>query len=351
MRREYIKALDGVRGFAASLVIYGHTVGVLGKSQLSIFSIAAKSGVYVFFVLSAFLLTRQFLDTPLTKKNIAQNISEYFFRRCARILPLYYFVVTFCYLISLLSTKKVIIFGFDEYAQSIFLYKGFGHFWTIPIEFGFYFLLPVICLIALHCPRRMVYPGILAFILISMRAFPAPDTFGLIPLLYVFLAGSLIALVEHDLRSIPPEKMRMMMVSLDVLAIVVVVGFLFVSPLLKESFQINYSQIEDLRPFWTVMAGVALGGVILGSGVIRRFFEFKAFCFLGRISYSAYLWHVIILYAVRDAAIVKVPWINSLLAWLLICAVGFVSYHVFETRIYRSVLLKRAWGSLFGRWL
>lgn len=34
MNKEYIKSLDGVRGFAALLVLYGHSAGVLGGSWL-----------------------------------------------------------------------------------------------------------------------------------------------------------------------------------------------------------------------------------------------------------------------------------------------------------------------------
>ena len=63
-RQRHLDALDGLRGLAVLVVIGSHlsNVGMLPRPGLSG---TGKSGVYLFFVLSAYLLTRILLQRPL----------------------------------------------------------------------------------------------------------------------------------------------------------------------------------------------------------------------------------------------------------------------------------------------
>jgi peptidoglycan/LPS O-acetylase OafA/YrhL len=127
-----LDALDGIRGLAVLLVIAAHTDGFRMKGHGAV-------GVWLFFALSAFLLTLPYAADPGRIANL-RELRRYFARRVRRILPAYYFAIV---VMALLTD-----------AGSRFLWQHFsfqraaGIFWTIPQELLFYLLLPPLA--ALH---------------------------------------------------------------------------------------------------------------------------------------------------------------------------------------------------------
>ncbi len=121
-----LDALDGIRGLAVTLVIASHCDAFHLKGQGAV-------GVFLFFCLSAFLLTLPFQDTAIT----AERLRHYASRRIRRILPIYYGVIVFSFFQS-------------NVAEPAYLWKHFlfiradGIFWTIPQEMLFYVLLPLL---------------------------------------------------------------------------------------------------------------------------------------------------------------------------------------------------------------
>ena len=130
-------SLDGLRGLAALLVFLEHSVGF--------FHGVGGFGVWLFFVLSGFLLTRPFVldhSYAIQKEKMLSFLS----RRIKRIVPLFFFVITVIFLIP----------GDYERAFRHYLFvQGDGHFWTILQEMYFYVMLPVIGIfIYLLCKRN-----------------------------------------------------------------------------------------------------------------------------------------------------------------------------------------------------
>src|SRR4051812_21002492 len=85
-----LPALDGLRGLAVLLVLLDHA----SDTDLRLFPAAnmnraGKYGVYLFFVLSAFLLTPPLLLRPSTELVRARTWINYAIRRFMRIFPLY----------------------------------------------------------------------------------------------------------------------------------------------------------------------------------------------------------------------------------------------------------------------
>ena len=131
-----IKALDGMRGLAAMLVLFSHAehygyLTIPGGAGMG------KIGVMIFFVLSGFLIGTLYSS----KEFCLQEIQAYLAARLARVLPLY--AVTLCGGVGLL-----LIFGHSGYAfddlsgflQNALLLKGTGVLWSIPVEIHFYLL-------------------------------------------------------------------------------------------------------------------------------------------------------------------------------------------------------------------
>ncbi|MEO0684493.1 MAG: acyltransferase, partial [Cyanobacteria bacterium J06649_11] len=143
-KTRYVKSLDGLRGLAVLIVMLSHTsnTGLLLSEYLD-FSLIGKSGVYLFFVLSAYLLDRQiavFLRRPNNGKSAYWK--NYFLRRFLRIYPLF--------VIALISYALVSYLGFDtqillaDIVPHLLLQEGKLVFWSIPVEFKYYFISPLI---------------------------------------------------------------------------------------------------------------------------------------------------------------------------------------------------------------
>ena len=77
---KHFAALDGLRGIAVLMVVLSH----LSLLQLNPFPVdfagTGKCGVYLFFVLSAFLLTYQFFEKGLQGAFTAPALANYFWR-------------------------------------------------------------------------------------------------------------------------------------------------------------------------------------------------------------------------------------------------------------------------------
>ncbi len=122
-----LDALDGIRGLAVLLVLASHT----GAFHLKGHGVV---GVWLFFGLSAFLLTMPFAARP-ERATSWPDLRHYFARRLRRILPAYYLIlaVEFAFLSD--ADLSVIL------RHALFL-QGDTILWTIPQEALFYLLLP-----------------------------------------------------------------------------------------------------------------------------------------------------------------------------------------------------------------
>lgn len=348
MKDEHVHSLDGVRGFAALLVLFGHTSGELGASWLTPSVVAAKSGVYLFFVLSSFLLTRQFLRADLTSATTVPFLSEFFRRRVLRILPLYYIAIMAYYAVSFaVPGKGCVIHDARAVFKSLLLNGGYGHFWTIPIEFIYYFILPAVALIAVGAARKwhalLVYA---AFVVASIVLFRSSD-YGVAPVAYIFICGSMLAVMDeyrHVLSS------RVVQFAAACGACVAVTAFFATLPLLRDRGY-SYSDVENMRVWWTAIACLVMAGCLWGSAWFRAAFESPVLRFLGAISFSAYVWHILVYAATKNVCGGFEPSTKHVIAWVCVLLCGWASYRFLEMPIYRSARAKRAWDNAVNRWL
>ncbi|CND01205.1 Acyltransferase family [Yersinia frederiksenii] len=83
MNKDYLAGADGIRGLACLIVISLHSIGLF-FSDIQFYTLGMdKLGVWIFFVLSSFLLTRQFLKNGFS----SGVIIDYSISRALRIIP------------------------------------------------------------------------------------------------------------------------------------------------------------------------------------------------------------------------------------------------------------------------
>ena len=322
-------ALTGLRGLAALAVFFFHAYTLAGAPATlpRPFAWLAQmgwSGVDVFFTLSAFLLTVPLLEAKRESVLAGPDLHAYATRRVARIVPAYYFQM-FCLLaMAWIGVRSEIAWaspGFGELVAHLtfwlnawpFVAPHVSPWWTLPVEMGFYLLLP--WLATLLRPGRLRWIMILIVASLAYRfavmhaGLPRGQEFmwteHLPGRLHQFLIGMLAAyaFVQHrDLVA------RWTAVRADALGIVSALLFLILPALGYFADGRAFSGAPTASPLllcWHLFASLLVALLILalvgGSRWLVRALASTPLQFFGWISYSLYLWHYPVLLAVREA--------------------------------------------------
>ncbi len=329
-RLGYRPALDGLRALAIAAVVPYHWTG--GARGIA----GGFLGVNLFFVLSGFLITRLLREEHDDTGGIGRR--AFYRRRFARLMPGYFALLAVVVSTSRLSS----IFGSPHAVRvgavsSLFYVtnwvaaaRGFGalgplaHLWSLAIEEQFYLLWPLVLIVLLRrMPARSV--GRLAavaagatFLQVALRSFSSNElslhvgTAG--QGMGFLLAGSAAAL----LFPLGPE-----FVATSFGRFVQRWGAWSIAPIIP--FLMFYNHERDLFYYRGVFALLAVCMVVLVlvallDGPLRDVLANRMLVWLGRRSYSVYLWHY--------PAIFVVNWCNSRYAlhWRLpmSCAVALV---------------------------
>jgi peptidoglycan/LPS O-acetylase OafA/YrhL len=272
-----VEYLDWLRAFAAGLVVVGHARNSLVPG--------GAIGVSIFFVLSGYLITSILLrDGMMT----LQNIGKFVLRRLARIYPLYVVQIALVIVIFALFHRDRIgaalavlpgLLTFTHDVPDWFGY-GFGVLWTLAVEFWFYVTFPLLLwiAIAINKPIPCIFLGIV--ISLASKVF----SFGGTTLLFYdqFLIGALCAVaIKHDFVSPKFEWSKLFVVCIIAIFLIAEIPF------------------PTTRGFlWFCQSsGAALvtGAAVIAGHVRRPKIELPFIAYLGRISYSTYLMHAVVL--------------------------------------------------------
>ena len=164
-RRDYRRGLTGLRGVAALWVLLYHAwvYSVPRAMQFDLFGMpfdvtplfsAGFVGVDLFFVLSAYLLGARYFRW-IEGRSSRPALGQYLLRRVRRIFPAYLFQLAL--ILVLAATTTLYVFP-DTAALLAHLFFYFslpplwvtqlnGVWWTLPTEFYFYLVLPLLVLL------------------------------------------------------------------------------------------------------------------------------------------------------------------------------------------------------------
>src|SRR5262245_9869164 len=148
-----------------------------------------KPGVWLFFALSAFLLTGRLTEELETSDDSRGSLVAYALNRVFRIFPLYSIVIAAHWLIGDFTTTQAV--------KHLFLLAGWRELWAIPAEFSYYFAIPFIAGFAVRFGRTRAIQFLAAGLLLSFvfnvlfPQFVFKDSGFIHGKLSPFLAGSL----------------------------------------------------------------------------------------------------------------------------------------------------------------
>ena len=306
--RLFLPSLDGARGLAVLFVLLDHfsSAKVIDAPALNGLG---HVGVYLFFSLSAFLLTLPFCLNKTEELMSWQTWATYFSRRLLRIYPLYALLLLVKWGSTVLTSghlaKPSEVFSLRSVGNHLLLRQGDGVLWTMPVETKYYLLLPLLVLLCILPARRHLLFGILGAALLARFVVPlfffietdlwALDDHILKHYLLIFVLGSATAVI-HSLTIEHPPSMRFGRYAFEFGALGVLVLLLCLFPpfsgLLPQALVakvLNSKRV--IAPFFGCLWGVFIYAHLHGQGWIKAVLEWRPLRYLGLISYSVYLWH------------------------------------------------------------
>ncbi|MGH8028685.1 MAG: acyltransferase family protein [Arenimonas sp.] len=276
------------------------------------------SGVDVFFTLSAFLLAMPYARAAVAGRP-PPDWRAYLRRRAARILPAYWVQLAIVLAGSLMGVAWGRTFpaweGVGSALAHVVLWINAWprvaalqpHWWTLPVEFGFYLMLP--CLARAFTARR--WPWLLALValawawraawLMNPRADFAHFAWieqlpGRIDQFAIgMLAAWWWARREGRGGTISPRRANTLLVA-------GALAFLAMPALFLVDGRATLSQVMSLHPVvlaWHGLASAAVALVLVACAAgapAARWLAARPLRFLGEISYSLYLWHVPVIF-------------------------------------------------------
>lgn len=291
---------------------------------------AGKYGVYLFFVLSAFLLTSQFAAWQPADFTQPRRWLTYAFRRFIRIFPVYTSV-----LIAYVLMRKL---DLRDLAPHLLLREGVHQFWTIPVECKYYLLLPFIACALFWAGRKGWKLGLASLLGVCALAagldaldalWSVRDEVRLFRNLPPFLFGSALAIGCTELQRRPHLQQRWAP-RLKFASVVAALAILLRLPLVNETlFAPAAIFSKDLDPtvcglLWSIF----LLGAIQPTGLLSICMQWPPLRYLGTISFSAYLWHRKFINDIDDFP-ASSP-VRLLVFLAVVIAVASVSYFILE---------------------
>jgi peptidoglycan/LPS O-acetylase OafA/YrhL len=300
--------IEGLRGVAVLLVVLFHAA-LLSNAPVQIQG--GFIGVDLFFVLSGFLITGLLIHER--EKTGRISFAGFYARRVRRILPaaavvllitipLSYVLVTLIRrpdtmldaATAALSIANVRFALTTDYFNPV-NYSPFLHFWSLGVEEQFYLVWPVLLFVAAwRRPRLGAGAVLFAVLVLSLAAsIWATDwnptwAFYMLPTrAWQLAAGGLLAIGAGSSARAPSLVRRWLSPGMSCAGWIALAALGF-EALTLDSSTVPYPGLAALVPTMAGVVLIASGPERLGPGLLLRLPPVR---FLGKISYSLYLWH------------------------------------------------------------
>lgn len=322
------KFITGLRGYAALAVFLIH-IGGFGLRELSIYTNrivdSGKYGVMVFFVLSAFTISMSISR----EENF--HFFRYIFKRFLRIAPMYYLVLLIGFFLGG-SEYYNNLFGTVNSLSNLLFHISFlnwinykhqnniiGVEWSVPIEFTYYLIIPFLYYYLIKNKQNiaivLIVCGIISSIgLLLYKGFEFAAIayhWSLLKYLFSFTFGIVIYIIFKSKHVNVYNKTPNLLLVLILISLLVLIILDF--------------QYPDF--YITIFCGFLILSLQQPSILRKILFENSIIQFIGKISYSFYLLHILIMNVIGS----KVGGgYNPLLILLITFIISSLTYYLVE---------------------
>lgn len=275
---EKMPSLDGLRAFACMFVVVSH----IPKAGFA--GLIGAVGVGVFFTLSGFLMGYLYARQPCN----SASVHQYAIARVARIVPIYWLVISLCVLLSMVegSDFPLRIDSLTSIIRHYGLGGNVGPFWSIPLEIQYYLFFVFIwyCLsLRQKTSLPLLFAGLVCIVLVATN--DHWPNLSLPNKLHFFLAGTIAGIVPRAFWQAPERAP--LLIALQIIALAVIL-FPLVLDYDSERFYDSLGlSIAFAAAIYLLSFASRLSAALLASRMIRK---------IGQASFSIYLIHVLVLY-------------------------------------------------------
>ncbi len=357
-RSRYVPSLDGMRALAVLAVIAYHMKMDWAPGGLL--------GVTMFFVLSGYLITGLLVKEAQETRTI--NLKNFWIRRIRRIIPAVLFAIAGIAFLCTIFNHALLtkmrpdvlptlfffnnwwqIFHNTSYFETLGQPSPLTHFWSLAIEEQFYLVWPVILLVCtrLGVSRAMLIRGTavlaaLSFIVMLILFDPAADPsrvyYGTDTRAFSLLIGALLSFVW------PYQRFYEQNVDVDnhgniffnIVGIAALVSLLLMAVLTNGFSPFVYRAGVLLC---SLLSAVLIAVLVYPQSWLSRLFSMRPFVWVGKLSYSMYLWHFpLILLMTSSNMVGQAPIWLRLIQLVAIFGVSVFSYYLIENPIRKGFL-------------
>lgn len=364
--KNWSPELEGLRGVASLWVFLGH-IALLVNCKIPIIAVP-KLGVDLFILLSGYLMTKNYIARQGKEPwGQWQTIKTFWLRRYFRIAPLYY-VLLFVALLAghyLGDMRDIIASAFPSTATETSRYSDLSFFnvlahltfafgflpqyayntalpdWSIGLEMQYYVLFPFIMLLTLRLGFALALVTLMACVLAGR--YLLPDLFTAFPMpsmilikLHIFIAGMLMAEAVRQ-RSL------------------LFIGLALLAPVVSALMNIR---MDGVQVFFEALMILGMTGVLWQwqqqnlmqrlFGVLRAVLCHRCFTWLGDVSFSVYLLHLLVVMPVLGLLFshTHLAMYSSGARYLLVVGICFPVVYLLATVFHRSIEMR---GIAFGK--
>lgn len=360
--RQFRPDVEGLRAVAVSLVVLCHA----GVPWFA----GGYVGVDVFFVLSGFLITGVLIRERESAGSTA--IAGFYARRARRILP----AATLVLIVTVFASfewlgflrgneiatdgKWASLFAMNfhlaregtQYLNVAAPPSPLQHYWSLAVEEQFYLVWPIlfaaVCRIGTRNGTRARLATVLVAVVVGSFAWSVVQTdanpiwafFSPLTRAWELAAGGLLAVAAERVRRLPGRVAPWM--SWAGIAGIAMAGLTF-------SGNTPFPGSAAALPVLATGLVLVAGGISPGSGA-ERLLRLPPFQFLGRLSFSLYLWHWPILIIAEQRAGVPLSLYENFGLVVLALALSLMTHYLFENPVrYARPLARHRFASLaFG---
>lgn len=331
----HFAVLDGLRGVALLLVVCSHAslidIDMIPGVDMSG---TGKTGVWLFFVLSSFLLMHQFLHLDANGRLDGHAWKRYALRRAFRIYPLYTVFLLVCWLTPLKTYFGA--FSFRDVIAHLLVIDGFWHTWSVAVELKWYLLLPLLVLAYLHLARsRFIVATMALAAAMALREWWTPEFshYGLATYVNIFLVGSWVAFAHHHLAQQEIARGRAFRMAAGAAAAAIFILIVAMTPSIWERLQGEDVPLNHWHRSFTLFGmlwGAFVVCVLQAPTGLQAIFAWAPLRVMGVVSFSAYLWHGLLLANLEWLPFEPGAYARAVVVFAALVAISVVSYLLIE---------------------
>ncbi|GAA0136354.1 acyltransferase [Paenibacillus sp. YSY-4.3] len=337
--------MTGLRGWLAISVVIFHIYGSsilegylreYPRSHWSYFiNYAGPISVNLFFVISGYLITQTLLRHGTVRK-FALN-------RILRIYPVFLLIHILIFAAGpWIGYKWMDNIGFASYTVHFFsnllLLPGVFPLpiaqivaWSLSYEMAFYLMAGLIYIIY----RRKSLPVFVKSILLGIMLLVSAMLIYYHPDMLFFVVGIASYFTESFLRRVYPYRRALYLNG------IILFGLLYMC------YHYNARHVYILIPL--IISYFFFQSILREHGLMSRFLQLRPMQYLGKISYSLYMWHTMVMFPLKRvipklSMLVHQPWlafaVYAALSLIISIVVSHLSYQLIELRL-TSYLKKR----------